>query len=59
MPTLIKFSAGQQLKVAEDFHRVKQQLSQAGNGVFNRLEADRQVRVAVFVSTVAYVEEAE
>ena len=43
--------------VAENFDRVNQHLSQQGPGLFNRLVGDELVRVAVFSSSVAYVQE--
>jgi hypothetical protein len=57
MATLIQFSSIEPFVVAEDFDRVNQHLSQQGPGLFNRLVGDELVRVAVFSSSVAFVQE--
>ena len=57
MPTLIQFSSIEPFVVAENFGRVNQHLSPQGPGLFNRLVGDELVRVAVFNSSVAYVQE--
>jgi hypothetical protein len=57
VPTLIQFSSIEPFVVVEDFDRVNQHLSQQGPGLFNRLVGDERVRVAVFSSSVAYVQE--
>jgi hypothetical protein len=57
MPTLIQFNNIDSFVVAEDFDRVNQHLSKQGPGLFNRLVEDQRVRVAVFSSSVAYVQE--
>ncbi len=57
MPTLIQFSSIEPFAVAENFDRMNQHLSQQGPGLVNRLVGDELVRVAVFSSSVAYVQE--
>jgi hypothetical protein len=56
VPTHVYFSGGS-LILEEDFDQVNQQLSQHETGLFTRKESRPAVRVAVYRSSVAYIEE--
>lgn len=56
VPTHVYFSGGS-LILEEDFDQVSQQLSEHEAGLFTRKESRPPVRVAVYRSSVAYIEE--
>jgi hypothetical protein len=56
MPTHVYF-VGQSLMVEEDFDQVNQQLNEHEAGLFTRKDAAPPVRVTVYRSGVAYIEE--
>ena len=57
MPTLVQFTGGQSFTVAEDFEHVNQQLSRHDGVVVNRLAGENQTQVAIYRSSVAYIEQ--
>ena len=56
MPTNVYF-IGQSLMLEEDFDQVNQQLNEHEAGLFTRKDARSPVRVTVYRSAVAYIEE--
>lgn len=57
MPTIVQFVGGESLTLDDDFDRVNQQLGHQNAGLFNRLVGDDHVRVTIYRSNVAYIQE--
>ena len=56
MPTIVQFVGGESLTLEDDFDRVNKQ-GQHDAGLFNRLVGDDPVRVTIYRSNVAYIQE--
>jgi hypothetical protein len=56
MPTHVYF-IGQSLMLEEDFDQVNQQLNEHEAGLFTRKDGGSPVRVTIYRSGVAYIEE--
>ena len=57
MPTIVQFVGGESLTLEDDFDRVNQQLAHHDAGLFNRRVGDDRVRVTIYRSNVAYIQE--
>jgi hypothetical protein len=57
VPTIVQFVGGESLTLEDDFDRVNQQLGQHDAGLFNRQVGDDRVRVTIYRSNVAYIQE--
>jgi hypothetical protein len=57
VPTIVQFVGGESLTLDDDFDRVNQQLGDHDAGLFNRLVGDDPVRVTIYRSNVAYIQE--
>jgi hypothetical protein len=57
VPTIVQFVGGESLTLDDDFDEVNQQLGRHDAGLFNRQVGDDRVRVTIYRSNVAYIQE--
>ena len=57
MPTLVQFAGGEALKLTDDFDTVNDQLHGADAHSFTGLLGSAEVRVTVYRTNVAYIQE--
>jgi hypothetical protein len=59
MPAAVSFVGGESFVLAEDFENVNRQLGQHDYGLFNRKLGDLNVRVTIYKTRIAYIQEHE
>lgn len=57
MPTLVQFTGGESITVAEDFDQVNRELDDNDVVLFSRPVGEDRFRVVVYRSSVAYIQE--